>query len=84
MRGALSVKCFSTTAPNPFLHPNLLRPAASDCPQELTTVDKACSNVDSTDDTDCYEVNGDKISQQSKRDVGIMLEVIVTYTNKCA
>ena len=46
-------------------------------------MDKPCRNVDSTDDTDCYEVDGRDISVQSKRDVGIMLEVIVTYTNKC-
>ncbi len=30
----------------------------------------------------CYDVYGDNITLQSKRDVGIMLEVIITYSNK--
>ncbi len=61
---------------SPALHHHLL--------QELSTVDKACRDVDSTSPTDCYDVDGTSLSAQSKRDVGIMLEVIITYTNKYA
>ncbi len=31
----------------------------------------------------CSDIDGKDISNQSKRDVGMMLDVIITYKNKC-
>ncbi len=60
-------------------------------------MDQPCSQVDSLDDAiktknedegksktfyPCHEVNGKDISTQTKRDVGVMLDVIITYKNK--
>ena len=57
--------------------------------QERDTVDKKCSVADSPkikDDTKpivCSDIDGRDISNESKRDVGMMLDVIITYKNKC-
>jgi hypothetical protein len=58
----------------------LLTPEA----QELGTVDKSCSTVNSIESgrDECHEIEGTEISGQSKRDIGMMLEVIITYKNK--
>ena len=57
--------------------------------QERNTVDRKCSVADSQkikDDTKpivCSDIDGWDISNESKRDVGMMLDVIITYKNKC-
>lgn len=58
--------------------------------QVRDSVDKQCRISDSqktrTRDSDkpivCSEIDGADISNQSKRDVGMMLDVIITYKNK--
>jgi hypothetical protein len=51
--------------------------------QELSNIDKPCSKCDSCPgkkDDQCLEVNGTPLTG-TKREEGMMLEVIITYRN---
>jgi hypothetical protein len=51
--------------------------------QELDTVDRSCRTVNSeSKPVYCHEIEGTEISDRRKRDIGMMLEVIITYNNK--
>jgi hypothetical protein len=46
-------------------------------------VDSSCRTVNSeSKPVDCHEIEGTEISDRRKRDIGMMLEVIITYNNK--